>query len=694
MARDLFAELRAAPAAPQASPDVVAPTPVSETSRTPRNLFDPSIFPDIKPVGSVEESDAAQAPYGTRALAQFADDPNAQMRLYAEGLQAEHFPDKTVDEIVRNNMKIVDGDIAITFGEPTDDRRAAFKYYRVEPSGTLSQIAQALPAMAPEAVMSSVLAGAGSLAGAASPVPGGSFLGGAGGAALGAAGGEGYRKAVGGLILGEQQDTGQNIKDMGTAAAWAAGGEAFFGALGRLMRGKTAKGAENVDFSKAENIEQLASQHGITLTPAQSSGLQSLMARQKVLMNSPDGQDIMREFFDVQNGQIQDAVYNFFSTMSPVEAPREGFQKGISALMKRKQQLVNRRKAVASRDYAKAFEAQTQPVDTSKMIESLSSRLENANSGQQRAISSIIKELTGPDGNPKTSLEALHNAKVQIDDYIKNANRGSGSAANMNIRELESARQQLLSILDSQSPDYAKARKRFEILSKPINSLDESVAGDIMQFDPREAYKVGKTLFSEASGPAEVRKTMQLMRNMNPEAADAVTRGYLQSVFEKALKETQQGVVENIGGKARKAMFGTVLDRRMLRAAMTPEQYRGFSDLMEVLQATTRGTSRGSDTAFNQAQQQIMKEEAKGKLAKTADLVTLSKQRIMDSIEQIRLGKYTEEMARLFTSGKTLKEYRRAANVLKANNPSSEAYWDALGAVAGGITGEYFGREE
>jgi len=679
MARNLVAEMRAQ------EQQAAAPKPA-------RNLLkDVSMFPSVKPVGPVSEDEEQKLSFSSRATAQFADDPSTQMKVYAQEIQEKYFPDSTPEEVFQNQMRVVDDQIVYTLGEPADQSGATYKYYYAEPQSMGGQIAQTLPAAGPGMVLAGVLAPAGTALGAASPVPGGSVAGGMAGAALGEAGGEGYRKAVGNLLLDEPQTVEGNLEDLGEAAAWSAGGEAFFKGLGRLFRKAEVRDIEDFDMASAEAIEGLAKEYGITLTPAQSSGLQSLMSRQKVLMNSPEGQDIMRKFFDVQNEQIQKSVYDLFSTMSKVESPREGFQKGAQAIQKRLDQLVRRRSKIAERDYGKAFADQKEPIDVSGLVEKLQSRLPDANSGQQRAINSILKEIRDPvSGELKTNLQSLHNAKVQIDDYIKNAKRGSGSAANMNLAELEGARQSLLGILDAQSPAYKTARKKFEIASKPINRLESSVAGDLMGFGSDQAYKVGRTLFNDATGPAEVRRTMKLIRNMDPEAADAVVRGYLQQVFEKSLKETQQGTIEQVGGKARKAMFGTILDRRMLRAAMEPGQFKAFSDLMDVLKATTRGTSKGSDTAFNQAEREAMKQESKGMLTKAAEGLTLSRQRIMDGLEQIRLGEYTEEMAQLFTSGSSLREYTQAANVLKKASPNSKKFWDSLGAVVGSITGQQF----
>lgn len=659
----------------------------------PRNLVKASMFPGVKPMGPVAEDEEMQASYGTRAKGQFVDDPNTRMRIYAEEIQKKYFPDKPVEDVLNQNMRIMDGNIVYTLGE-AGDSPGSYQFYMAEPQGMGGQIAQSLPAAAPGAVIGGVLSAGGAVSGAASPIPGGAYLGATGGAAIGEAAGEGYRKAVGSVLFDEPQTVEGNVSDMATAAAWGAGGELFFKGLGKLFRKAQVNDIGELDMNSAQSLEALAKEHGITLTPAQSSGLRSLMARQKVLMNSPEGQDIMKKFFDNQNEQIQTAVYSLFDTFSPVESPREGFQKGIKELQKRREQLVARRAKVAEKEYSTAFSEQSAPIDVSPLVNQLKERLADSAGGQQRAINAVLKEITSPTtGELKTSLRGLHNAKVEIDRLIQGAQRGTGSAANMQVAELEAARRTLLNIMDQQSPAYAKARKKFEIASKPINKLDESVAGDIMKFDQSEAYKVGRTLFSEATGPAEVRNTMRIIRNMNPEAADAVLRGYLQQTFEKALKETQEGTVEMIGGKARKALFGTILDRRMLRAAMEPEQYRVFTDLMEVLQATTRGMSKGSDTAFNQAQREAMKQESKTALTKAGEITTLSKQKILDGLEQVRLGKYTEEMAKLFTSGDSLMDYRKAANVLKQTSPNSKAWWSAMGTILGGITGQQFTQD-
>lgn len=678
MARDLVAELErlnATPAAPKEG----------------RNLLDPSIFPNVKPIGRVIEDEEKIAGFSSRAKAGFVDDPRAKLKLYAEQVRDKYFPEKQVEDVLSQNMQIINGSPAFTLGEKEMEGGANYLYYRLEPEGVVEQIAQDLPSQGPALVLGSTLAGAGAAAGAASPIPGAAYLAGTAGAALGEAGGEGYRKAVGNLLFDEEQTVEGNLADVGESAAWGAGGELFFKGLGHLLSKSMARGVDDIDFAKAGQLEELANKHGVTLTPAEMSGLKSLIARQKVLSNLPESQDIIQDFLKIREEQIQRGMYNLFSDLSPVESPREGFQKGIQALNNRRQQLVGRRAKIARRNYDQAFSGQKEPVDVSPMVENLQAKMENANTGQQRAIGAIIKELTADreKGTLKSNLQALHNAKVQLDDMLRNAEKGQGSAANMNKAVIEDARRQLLGILDNASPEYRLARRKFEIMSGPINKLDESLGGDLMKLDGRKAYKFGQTLFSTASSPSDVRTTMRIIRNTDPESADAVLRGYLQQVFEGSLRDSVSDVPQNIGGQTRKKLFGSVADRRMLRAAMSPEQYRGFSDLMEVLRATSTAFSKGSDTAFNQAEREAIKEESKGSVRVAYENARSALgEPLLNRLDQIRMGKYTEDMARLITSGQGLREFRKAANVLKQTNKRGKAFWSALGSVVGSITGD------
>lgn len=71
------------------------------------------------------------------------------------------------------------------------------------------------------------------------------------------------------------------------------------------------------------------------------------------------------------------------------------------------------------------------------------------------------------------SIELLHQTKLALDDAIAAIKAGKPSAATgAEIAAATKAQKDLLKFIESQSPDYAKARSTYAAMSKPVNQAD------------------------------------------------------------------------------------------------------------------------------------------------------------------------------------------------------------------------------
>jgi hypothetical protein len=77
----------------------------------------------------------------------------------------------------------------------------------------------------------------------------------------------------------------------------------------------------------------------------------------------------------------------------------------------------------------------------------------------------------------------------------------------------------------------------------------------------------------------------KVIQKADPDAWDMALRQYLQDTFEE-IKTKISGDIPNLGGWLHKRTFGNVRQRKILYAAMEPEQYKNFFDFMEIMRRT------------------------------------------------------------------------------------------------------------
>lgn len=78
------------------------------------------------------------------------------------------------------------------------------------------------------------------------------------------------------------------------------------------------------------------------------------------------------------------------------------------------------------------------------------------------------------------SIEALHQAKLALDDEISRLSGPKSTAAAANTAAaVTAARNKLVKFIESNSPDYKKARQLYAEMSKPLNQAD--IAGEVLK---------------------------------------------------------------------------------------------------------------------------------------------------------------------------------------------------------------------
>ena len=426
--------------------------------------------------------------------------------------------------------------------------------------------------------------------------------------------------------LAGQQISGQEVNPGQVALSGVIGGASQLPVMGAkaVNERNLVRDIASIDQRQARDLIAKSNQQGVFLTPAEITNLSSLMGQQKVLGNIPASTRKMSDMYqnrEVQ--QIRPAVERFLNSVSPVSDVAEAGAQGQRALQESRDMLINERKAASDPVYTDAF-AQSVPVDVSPVVGKIDDYLKTAK-GSQKATLIKMKELLYTD-KPRYNetgdvvmeralddrLPALQNAKFEIDKMFKDE---MFSSMDKKIQgQLTDLQNQLVVQMGKENPKYIEANKVFADMSQPLDKFGQSKAGlSLTAISPDNLNQFSKRLFESNSVPA-IRYAKEQIQKADPDAWDAVTRSYMQEVWNKAKTpaKNQRGMKLDTGNAWRNMLIGDENSAAALRAALSPQQYTALNDLAEVLEASARVQKLGSDTAFNQEILKQMKQQAKG----------------------------------------------------------------------------------
>jgi hypothetical protein len=433
-------------------------------------------------------------------------------------------------------------------------------------------------------------------------------------ATMGVAGGSNYlRQLIGQQLTGTPVDPLQ----VGISAGTAGIAEAVPFGVKALRERKTVRDIAGLDAQAMKELQSKARDLNISLTPAEITQLNSLMSQQKVLGNIPDSSKKMQKFYEFrENEQIQPAVEKFLSQVSDVTEQTQAGKLGIDALTARKAQLEEARELSTKPLYDASF-AEAQPVDVTNIVKNIDEKLKTAKGEQAgflaKTKSLLYKEPPVIDANGNVlrqgilddRLDALQNAKFQMDKMFK---EDVFSSLDKKIQgQLKDIQNNLVRTMGVNNPKYLEANKAFAEASKPIEEFTTRKTGtSLTQISPDNLNQFASRVFS-GNDPQTIRYVKQQIEATNPEAWQAVTRAYMQDVWEKALtpSKAQKGVKLDTGAEWQNLLLGSRKQQDSLRAALGDDAFMALRDLSSVLKSAGSVKKLGSDTAFNQ---QILKE--------------------------------------------------------------------------------------
>jgi hypothetical protein len=641
MSTDYASQLLGGQAQPSEPPPSTAPRSTDYAS----DLLKPK-DPFAQNIATKHSEVDKAAPFGALAKAAMVDDPKTKMRIYAESL----FPGEK-DAIER--FGVVRGDI-VYLGK--DD-----KVYKAEPSGITG---------APKAFVANMLGNAlpilggtaGAIVGAPAGPAGSVALG-----ALGAAGGKGFQESIANVGLGEQQTVGGNLLGMGKEAGFSAAGGKVGSLLQKFLQRNMARDISKFDPNQVADLDAKAQAIGVdSLNVAQRTNVPSLKGRAEALARMPSSADDMNAALERTRQQAGAAADNYVAgVQTQTNSVRQAGEMGRSGANEILERIARDRSTAARPYYEKAFQTNIDPRVATAGEMKLLVESDAFNKAYERAARMAKNE--GLDlRDEKNYMRVLHYVKMGLDDMLDPkvmAKEGIGATEQRGIVQVKN---RLLKFMDSQSPDYARARSIYGHFMPTLKAQREGTLGAIADLADEDLHTAAKTIFNPKNSPEDVRQLRSMFfRYDQGEQWKALTKGYLQDTLENASREFKSGPGAGKAVTWRYMLMGDPKQAANLRAAMTTEQWQGFQDMMEVFEAVGRVQGAGNSiTMPMQEAAQQLKGEASSKIA--AALKPL--QTVIDWLEEARMGKHASKQVEILNDPEglaRLKELRRLSPTSK-----------------------------
>ena len=460
---------------------------------------------------------------------------------------------------------------------------------------------------------------------------------------------------------------------------------------------RLVKDIAQINPSMVASLRSKAGQLGVPLTAAEITGLSSLMGTQKVLGNIPESSVKMQKFYKEREAKVQGAVDDYLGSISKVEDAAIAGNRGMQALELQKQSLEKAREEAVTPIYEKAFESSV-PVNTAPVLSGIDNMLKSqpptgtAAKYLKRVKSLLEKPSVDLDGNPlkemvpEDRLPLLHNAKLEIDSMFKEDSFGS---LDKTIQaKLMGIKNNLLTEIEKENPDYIAANKKFAQLSQPLNEFNERITGVSLSKMSKDNMKnFANRIFQNAS-PGTVKYAKdQIVAGGGDEAWNAVPRAYLDEQWNLAKKpiRSQQGDKLDTGNSWQNVLLGDIKQQKALQVALGKDQFDAMRNLAEVLQAAGRVKKLGSDTAFNQLiTEELIKNPPMTSMTTGAARVAgaaLQPQNygkmLADWAARKDASRNAEQLADMITSPDAIGQLKQ----LRKMSPTSAKYWAGLGQL-------------
>jgi hypothetical protein len=293
---------------------------------------------------------------------------------------------------------------------------------------------------------------------------------------------------------------------------------------------------------------------------------------------------------------------------------------------------------------------------------------------------------------PENDMRVLIAAKQSLDDdYASQMNAMTGAQKNAGAVTY-AARDKLDKFLISKSPVYKEGRDIYsQVTTDVVNPLQSSRVGQLAE--PVKSSEQGIRAQSDilmpksprATSPSDITKTIEILRKQDPTIAQDWTRQNLKGIFDETTKNLVGGQNQFGGAKFAATIAGNKQQKDNLRALVTSssgmQAWKGFEDMLDVLQAQGQRLPANSATSFNQMMAQEMGSGGMGALPTTV----AQPSKIAKFYESWRIGNNSEMLAKLLTDPNTITKLEELAKT-KPNSLKAQT-------IVNSIAGSYIGQK-
>ncbi len=212
-----------------------------------------------------------------------------------------------------------------------------------------------------------------------------------------------------------------------------------------------------------------------------------------------------------------------------------------------------------------------------------------------KKIQNLLKSPAG--GQP--SLGRLQKVKFELDSMLDTF--GGDALGNSMKREVVLVKKALVEQMEKASPLFKEAQQKFQELSPAVKQLEESILGKVSQISEVNLKSISRRIFDTSEpNPNVIRSVKKAIEDVDPGAFDDLLRVELQrriGGLETLGADLPGGLVGNVPGKLRTAIFGNPIQRQALLSGMSTEQRKNFVYLDTLLGRVSTGRAPGSPTA-------------------------------------------------------------------------------------------------
>jgi len=446
----------------------------------------------------------------------------------------------------------------------------------------------------------------------------------------------------------------------------------------------------------AGKLMQDAQGRGVALTwpeaIAQITGdASSLTTLQRFVESSEAGGEVMRGFMARRPSQVEQAGRSAFDEIAPpISNPSSIGPEAARAA----QAVIDDTQTAINAATRPAYDAAKATVIDPASLQSLMA---------DPLYASTLKEIRGNPALNRT-IAQLPDDSVGVVDLVQRRMReaaenarapGQASTSNLAAANFESARAPAIAAAEAatggQGGAYAVAREaQAQLRSKYLQPLIDGPLGRIAQTS--EGKAAIDALFPANPLPGSARETgvaVAALVNKSGPAAERLVRAHVESIFNEATQRLQSGANEFGGAKFAAVLTGNPEQKANLEAAIRAlpngdVRWDGFNRFLEVLEATGQRKGQGSPTnSYGQMQESLSRGGKVGEVASLASGGFLKlPERLKQGYERYRLGKGTEELARLFTDPRALPVFRALAREA-TNTTKAQALTARLLAIGG-----------